>query len=181
MDVSSIIHEPSMQPSRHSNRRTRSFCGYPSSPSSSIGSSTSSSNLDSPLSPISPLQFDGVPFKWEEQPGIPKQYSTSPKVQIIKQSPIWDPLPPPPAGPPQRFLSSVWKKKLYHEAKLGKDPFMAALVACSRPDEYWKGSRVSRTLSARLGSCKSNSCIVESTVLIPRSSRSSYEMLNRRM
>lgn len=189
MDVSPILlHDQfySLPASRHTKQKiTRSLCSSPFSPSFSTGSSTPSScEYGSPLSPNSPLKFRGVPFKWEEQPGIPKRSPPLPKNQLIKQSP-WDPLPLPPTGPPPRSMSSfMWKKsKLHGHAKLGRDPFMAALVACSRPDEHNRkgSSRVTRAFSGRLGSCKSVSCVVESTVLIPRSSRTKYEMLNGRM
>ncbi|XP_068658199.1 uncharacterized protein [Aristolochia californica] len=193
MEISETVQRISMSPKeaetsslvspKHINRRSTSFCGSPSSSISSLGSFCSS-NLDSPLSPISPLQFLGVPFKWEQQPGIPKQLH-SPK----HKSPARDLLPLPPAGASSQRFISIWRKKT-HDAKFGTDPFVAALLECSKPDEEcWKSSKVSRTLSDRFGfgfidlygSCKSSCSVMESKVLIPRSSRSSYHMLSRRI
>ncbi|XP_068664228.1 uncharacterized protein [Aristolochia californica] len=193
MEISATVQDISMSPkeaetsslvsARYIKRRAKSFCGSPSSSSSSLGSFCSS-NLDSPLSPVTPLQFSGVPFKWEQQPGIPKQQHSS-----KDKSPARDLLPLPPAGgSSQRSFISIWQKKKTHDAKFGRDPFVAALVECSKPDEEcWKTSKASRTLSDRFGfidlygSCKSSCSVMESKVLIPRSSRSSYDMLSRRI
>ncbi|KAG9444181.1 hypothetical protein H6P81_015521 [Aristolochia fimbriata] len=181
---------------RHTKRRSKSFCGSPSSSSSSsLGSFSSSnfSNLDSPLSPVTPLRYSGgIPFKWEQQPGIPKQQHYSPKYKTPGRDLL--PLPPAGASPSQRFIS-LWPKK---KTQFQRDPFVAALVECSKPEEEeeeeeecWKRSgasvKVGRTLSDRFGfvdlygSCKTSCSVMESKVLIPRSARSSYDMLSRRI
>lgn len=87
-----------------------------------------------------------------------------------------------------------------------KDPFLAALVECSKDDEddgdhefsaendednsnnkYWSGPKVvSRSISDRFGfinlytSCKRSCAVSESIVYLPRPTRSSYDLVNRR-
>ncbi|KAL6007775.1 hypothetical protein ACLOJK_033277 [Asimina triloba] len=160
-------------PSRRA--KSSSFSSWTSSPSSSP---SSSSNPNSPF-------CNGIPFSWEQQPGIPKRpnspFSNSNRHVIL-------PLPP------ASISTTVTPKKKHQESLIsaGSDPFVTALMECSRdqhrdPEPHrWNGSRVSRTMSDRLGfidlyaSCKSTCSVADSHVLQPRSNRASYDLLNRR-
>ncbi|XP_010256407.1 PREDICTED: uncharacterized protein LOC104596812 [Nelumbo nucifera] len=176
-------------PSLSSSSSFRSF-------SSSV-SSSSSSNPDDLLSSPAPssLHFSGIPFSWEKHPGIPKN-STIPRTlsSKYKDGSLFL-LPLPPAGTPipaKRFnfdaIFSI-RKKNSHDS-LRRDPFIAALMECSKDqegdDDCWKNTKVSRTLIDRFGfidlyaSCKRSCAVAESKVLLPRSSRAAYDLLNRR-
>ncbi|XP_075483824.1 uncharacterized protein LOC142523983 [Primulina tabacum] len=170
----------------------------PSSPSdssdSSIGSSASLSlNEEFPptFSPTTTLRLiNGVPFSWEQIPGMPKRQAS------IKKEPSGRRLLPlPPAGNSNsRKLEVSPNKYQTSNRTLKRDPFFAALVACSK-DEHdhetyfgsiWKGrSKISRSLSDGFGfmnihsSCKSSCAISESIVYLPKSSPYSYNLLTR--
>ncbi|XP_077240090.1 uncharacterized protein LOC143880998 [Tasmannia lanceolata] len=155
-----------------STRRTKSFCcSFPSHYPSFQSSSSFSSNIESPLSPNSPLLFYGIPFSWEKQPGIPKKT----QFPSPNQNPSIDLLPLPPS-----------KKKTHVTTTVGIDPFVAALMECSK-DPWLEPAKVSRSTSDRFGfvdlygSCKKTCSVSESIVYLPRSSRttSSYPF-NRR-
>ncbi|XP_075480617.1 uncharacterized protein LOC142521274 [Primulina tabacum] len=120
----------------------------------------------------SPPHFKGIPFSWEKIPGIPK-YQESHKSSKSTRSL----LPLPPAG---NSVSAAAATK--------KDPFLVALMECSKDDHgtdlghFWKGSSknfITRTLSDRFGfismygSCKRGCAVSESVVYLPRSARSS--------
>ncbi|XP_002533873.2 uncharacterized protein LOC8284795 [Ricinus communis] len=161
-----------------SSRRT------PSLSSSSSFSSCSSSNFrdESPLSPATPLRFSGVPFSWEHLPGIPKKSSHKKKDTALTKV-----LPLPPPAMPQC-------SKRFSESFGNRDPFFAALVACSKDDSddnesgsnLWSGAKVSRSISDRFGfinlytSCKRTCAVSESIVYLPRSNRTSYDLITRR-
>ncbi|XP_042477304.1 uncharacterized protein LOC122058709 [Macadamia integrifolia] len=162
--------------------------------SSSVGSSSSfeSSSFDESLSSssITPLRFSGIPFSWEQHPGIPKKYHSPSSKNIL-------PLPPPPPNPTscKRFdLEPIFTtQKKNNQENYHKDPFVAAFMECSRDrrglKNCWKeSSKVSRTrtLSDRFGfiglyaSCKNSCAVSDSTVSIPRSSRGSFLLNSRR-
>ncbi|XP_051139627.1 uncharacterized protein LOC127257292 [Andrographis paniculata] len=149
-----------------------------------------------PQIPTAPLRFRGIPFSWEQIPGIPKhQTLISSHKNKTRYSGAGDghllPLLPPPAG------SSITKKTLRQEEKLAgsrvqTDPFLAALVACSNDDRRDPGgggsnSKITRSLSDRLVfknmsaavSCKSNCAVAESVVYLPRHPTPHY-LLHRR-
>ncbi|KAL9379805.1 hypothetical protein Peur_028287 [Populus x canadensis] len=171
-----------------SSRRTASF-----SSSSSLSSCSSLRFLDdSPLSPATPLQFSGVPFSWEHLPGIPKKQSHKKKDSILKALPL-----PPPAAPASisRRINSeeIGIRKKHNNESFRRDPFFAALVQCSKDDDddyqgsdFWSGGKVSRSISDRFGfvslytSCKKTSDVSDSIVYLPRSSRTSYDLISRR-
>lgn len=171
-----------------SSRRTASF-----SSSSSLSSCSSLRFLDdSPLSPATPLQFSGVPFSWEHLPGIPKKQSYKKKDSTLKALPL-----PPPAAPASisRRINSeeIGIRKKHNNESFRRDPFFAALVQCSKDDDddyqgsdFWSGGKVSRSISDRFGfvslytSCKKTSDVSDSIVYLPRSSRTSYDLISRR-
>ncbi|KAJ6764044.1 T22J18.15-RELATED [Salix purpurea] len=170
--------------------RTASF-----SSSSSLSSCSSLRFLDdSPLSPATPLQFSGVPFSWEHLPGIPKNQSFKKKDSTLKVLPL-----PPPAAPASisrriKFEEIGIRKKLNHES-FRRDPFLAALVQCSKDEDdddddqgsnFSGGSKVTRSISDRFGfinlytSCKKTCVVSDSIVYLPRSSGTSYDLISRR-
>ncbi|KAI3464392.1 hypothetical protein Pfo_021055 [Paulownia fortunei] len=173
-------------------RRTPSFLSL--SPSNSWDSSFGSSSVYfneefPPFSPSTPLKFKGIPFSWEQIPGIPKQQGSKKKESSEHLLPL------PPAG-----NSNSSTKKLLHQEEISpkktiqRDPFFAALVECSKDDDHdhgtnfgtiWKGSsKITRTLSDRFGfinlytSCKRTCAVSESIVYLPRPSP--HYLLNRR-
>ena len=165
---------------RPSSRRTLSLSSSPSF--SSSNSSLASFSLDepnSPFSPTTPLHSGQVPFSWEQIPGIPKnKHLSKTKCNDITL------LPPPPAGNPSQKTKYIVPKT----ASFRKDPFFTALVECSKGNDgqgsiahFWKSSRITRTLSDRLGfmsmytnSCKSTCAVSKSLVYLPRSPHNMY-------
>ncbi|XP_031098953.1 uncharacterized protein LOC116002910 [Ipomoea triloba] len=175
----------------------------PPPPQSSLSSSPSHSSTSSfgSLSfqdcqsspPATPLrsQGGGVPFSWEQIPGIPKE-SIAGDTSRHSSSLSLLPLPPCSADPvknrppsPKKLLSSSFRN----------DPFFAALVTCSKDDDryaekngnIWKsGSKVTRSISDRFGfisfyaSCKTTCAVSESIVYFPRSRNYDHQLLNRR-
>lgn len=170
---------------------TPKFLRTPSFSSSSLSHSWDSSFESSPFSlneesppynPFStPLKFKGIPFSWEQTPGIPKNHQGFKKKEISGHL-----LPLPPAG-----NSSSTTKKWHnqeeispkkHQIRFQRDPFFAALVECSKDDHdhgtnIWKGSfKITRTLSDRFGfinmytSCKTTCAVSESIAYLPRAS-----------
>lgn len=161
-------------------RRTPSF----SSSSSSLSSPSSHSSFRDPCDyspvfspPRTPLRFSGIPFSWEQTPGIPKNEIKNKK----ELSNIL--LPHPPAG---NSSSSSFGKHCKEECgslkKLNnkifqQDPFFAALMECSRDDQegfgkILKTSRIYKGLVDRLAmhsSCKRVSAVSQSIVFLPRS------------
>ncbi|KAJ4845904.1 hypothetical protein Tsubulata_034840 [Turnera subulata] len=181
-----------------SSRRTHSF-----SSSSSLSSCSSCFPDDSPLSPATPLRYSGVPFSWEQLPGIPKskpiihhKKKDSTTLKVL-------PLPPPVMNRPssKRFNSDdiATPKKMSSHESFRRDPFFAALVECSKDagddthdhdqhsnsNNYWSGPKVTRSISDRFGfvnlytSCKRTCSVSESIVYLPRPSRTSYDLINR--
>ncbi|KAL3513533.1 hypothetical protein ACH5RR_026250 [Cinchona calisaya] len=182
-----------LQSSRRTNSISLSSSPSFSSNSSSAGSITFPNDHNSP--------FSGIPFSWEQIPGIPKN-------QISKKKDLsaLGLLPLPPAGScsSNTFRKNnredhviISPKKYNNNENFRKDPFFAALIECSKDDHhqyqgdvignFWKGSRVSSkttTLSHRFGfvnmyaSCKRTCAVSESIVYLPRSRP--YKLLNRR-
>ncbi|GAU15956.1 hypothetical protein TSUD_41780 [Trifolium subterraneum] len=187
-----------------SSRRTASF----SSCSSSLSPSSSSLESfyfpdDALLSPASPLRFSGVPFSWEQLPGIPKKHNSN---KNKKSSMKLLPLPPPTittTHPSSKKLNhdidtKIWKKNSIQSSFQRDDPFFAAMVKCSKDDNddneeitsgnLWNnnGAKVSRSISDRFGfislygSCKRTCAVSQSLVLLPTSRRSTYQQVNGR-
>lgn len=174
-------------------RRTPSFSSL--SPTNSSDSSFQSSSFSfneefHQLSPMStPLyKFKGVPFSWEQIPGIPKHQGSKKNMEYSEHL-----LPLPPAG----NTISATKKPLHQEEISPKksirfqmdDPFFAALVECSKDDHHGSNlgnvsSKITRSLSDRFGfiniysSCKRTCQVSESIVYLPRPSP--HYLLNRR-
>ncbi|KAL2467627.1 uncharacterized protein Fot_51152 [Forsythia ovata] len=179
-----------------STRRTPSFSS--SSPShdswdSSFGSSICfNEEFSAFISPnTTPPKFSGVPFSWEQLPGIPKQQSPKKKDSSTSLLPL------PPAGnsnpSKKQNQEEISPKKYMASDSFRMDPFFAALVECSKDDHghdqtvginHLKGSKISRTLSDRFGfinmytSCKRTCPVSESIVYLPRSTP--HYLLNRR-
>ncbi|KAK4375269.1 hypothetical protein RND71_005946 [Anisodus tanguticus] len=168
------LSTPIIRPPPPTTRRNpSSLSSSPShSSNSSFGSSLSFHNLDnnSPFSPTTPLQFPkGVPFSWEQIPGIPKQKFSKKNSTSLGQL---LPLPPPAGNVPRKSATKSFRK----------DPFFAAFVECSKDDQqhqeiwtsYLKVPSI-RGLSDRFGfismyaSCKSTCTVSESIVYLPRS------------
>lgn len=174
--------------------------------SSSSSSSSSSYNPDHDHHHTSPIRFSGVPFSWEHFPGIPKKQHSKKKQESSNKQQLL-PLPPPTtptSSVTKKFnLDDIWaknsnKNKRYHPKQtIQRDPFFAALVQCSKNDDeegddeedqsnasFWNGGKVTRSLSDRFGfvnlytSCKRTCTVSESIIYLPRSSRSSYDLIN---
>ncbi|KAM7266541.1 hypothetical protein ACFE04_004438 [Oxalis oulophora] len=154
--------------------RTLSF----SSSSSSLSSSSTDNDYSSPLNnPARPFRsFSGIPFSWEKLPGIPKNdlIHNHKKKQEHNNNDLL-PLPPP--------ASNANKKESF---TIRRDPFIAALVNCSRDDQQSNNAR--RSVIDRFGfvnlytnsSCKTNCTVSESMIYVPKSrTRSSYRLINR--
>lgn len=128
----------------------------------------------------------GVPFSWEHLPGIPKKQT--PKWRKDKQSSSSSSsflttlsllLPPPPstATTPTKSRSFNLRKKSII-GRCHRDPFIAALVECSKDNDdascrgggFWIAGMLSRSISDRLGfmnaytSCK-RSCAVSQSII----------------
>ncbi|KAG2698607.1 hypothetical protein I3843_07G157800 [Carya illinoinensis] len=177
-----------------SSRRTPSFSSCSSLSPSSSSFDSSYFPDDSPLNPSIPLRYSGVPFSWEQLPGIPKKQVPKKKEPLSKLN---LPLPPPTTSTPKKFNTedSGDRKKNSRQSTLQRDPFFAALVECSKDDDHeelsnrssiWNQAKVSRSLSDRFGfinlyaSCKRPSAISESIVYLPRSSRHSFDLIYHR-
>ncbi|XP_013590554.1 PREDICTED: uncharacterized protein LOC106298974 [Brassica oleracea var. oleracea] len=177
-----------------SSRRSLSY-------SSSFSSSSSSSLVfpsDSPLnSPATPLRLLGVPFSWEQLPGKPKDYSHRLNHHGNRESSLILPLPPhkstifPVTGKNHKSNNST-KKNSFPATE--KDPFAAALLECSKGDDYDEdydgnsgGSRkvlAKSSISKRFGlvnlygSCRRSCSVTESIVQLPGPEKSaSYDHL----
>ncbi|KAF5735413.1 hypothetical protein HS088_TW15G00915 [Tripterygium wilfordii] len=180
-----------------SSLRTASFSSF----SSSFSSSSSSYYFpddQSPINPSTPLRFSGVPFSWEQLPGIPKKAQNHHHmIKDVSSMPIVLPLPPPTTS--KRFDSEEFgiSKKVGNSPSDWRDPFFAALVKCSKEDHHrhhqsstdnsWidDGPKVSRSVSDRFGfgnlytSCKRSCNVTESIIYVnPRSRRTSYDPIN---
>ncbi|KAJ7969693.1 DUF688 domain-containing protein [Quillaja saponaria] len=175
-------------------RRTPSFSSSSSSSSSSLESSYKYFTNDSPLSPSTPLRFSGVPFSWEHLPGIPKQLQTSIKMNQSSSLQLMLPLPAPPTNlqPSKRYnledQAATRKKNYSLDQTFRKDPFLAAIVKCSKDNigdhedttrsnsNLWNRAKVTRNLSDRFGfislyaSCKNTCAISESIIHLPNPS-----------
>ncbi|KAK4760645.1 hypothetical protein SAY87_005538 [Trapa incisa] len=206
----SIDHSSEIVPGENLNTITAVSIFSISSSSRSFRSTEGSSPDHSPLSDHkgSPAVSFGIPFSWEQLPGIPKKQT--PKWRKDKQSSSslsssssslssslssssssssssWANLslvlPPPPStsqNPARSRSFRLGKKSTV--GKCQRDPFIAALVECSKDDDddddascresggFWIGSRLSRSLSDRFGlvnaymSC-SRSCAVSQSII----------------
>ncbi|CAJ2629725.1 hypothetical protein L195_g013993 [Trifolium pratense] len=186
-----------------SSRRTASFSSCSSSLSPSSSSLESFYFPDDPLlSPASPLRFSGVPFSWEQLPGIPKKHNSNKNKNSSSMKLL--PLPPPTittTHSSKKFNhendTKIWKKNSIQSSfQRDHDPFFAAMVKCSKDDNeeitsgnLWNnnnGAKVSRSISDRFGfislygSCKRTCAVSESLVLLPTSRRSTYQQVNGR-
>ncbi|KAJ8630610.1 hypothetical protein MRB53_023933 [Persea americana] len=116
-------------------------------------------------------QSFGVPFSWENSPGVRKK-SHFPRNRDY-EDPYLQLLPLPPAA---RSAPTTELKKLRYNY-VGRDPFTAALVKCSKKDlhkkshvdDYWKIAKPSRAVNDLVGivdrytSCKTTCSVVDST------------------
>ncbi|KAL6583124.1 hypothetical protein OROMI_005202 [Orobanche minor] len=165
----------------------------------SFSSASPSGSWDSSFRSSSPLKFKGIPFSWEQIPGIAKHQG------LKKKDSTGYLLPLPPAG---TTTSSAIKKQEEISPKKGnkgfqrEDPFYAALVECSKDGGESDGdgnddhssnfgginkgsSKINRTLSDRFGlinmytSCKRTCAVSESIVNLSRKGSHNY-LLNRR-
>lgn len=122
----------------------------------SYSSNSSSSSLGSPLwSPLSSgraaSQAAGVPFSWEDRPGVPKQKpDASDDFRELRRLPLADP-----HGSARRRRSA--KKRSDDD-----DPFVTALVECM------KDARVSQRRSSSTYSCMRACATVDSQIALPR-------------
>ncbi|KAL1533800.1 hypothetical protein AAHA92_33638 [Salvia divinorum] len=189
---------------RWTGRRTPSFSS--SSPSGSFDSSFRSSSFSfndefPTLSPITTplIKFKGVPFSWEQIPGISKHHCSKKKDSSSHLLPL------PPAGAAVGggggAATAAKKQDEISPKKSNRfqsdDPFFAALVECSKDggggDDHClnsgaigKGSsKITRTLSDRFGlinmytsSCKRTCAVSESIVNLPR--QSPHYLIDRR-
>ncbi|GMH00327.1 hypothetical protein Nepgr_002166 [Nepenthes gracilis] len=148
---------------------------------SSSSSLSSTSDTDYPSSPSTLLRrfSAGIPFSWEQLPGIPKSQTINKSDPSSRNSSTSLPLPPVPCD--KSSYGEVRKKYGGAGETFQRDPFLAALVECSKDHRHhhqessaWKSGKVSnypRRLTQYLDaySCKRTSCSVsESLVLIPR-------------
>ncbi|KVH98759.1 uncharacterized protein LOC112511746 [Cynara cardunculus var. scolymus] len=154
---------------RRSSRRSPSFS---STSSSSIGS-ISFFLHDSPP-PATPLRyFSGIPFSWEQFPGIPKKNNTH-----TDSSHSLLPLPPSGNSSRKSFGKSI--KKYSTSDSFHKDPFFAAFVECSKDDDHelvkvTKSRSGDRSgLASVYTSCKRTCEVAESIVYLPRSRAGGY-------
>ncbi|KAL5558465.1 hypothetical protein UlMin_034676 [Ulmus minor] len=160
--------------------------------------------------PSTPLRFSGVPFSWEHFPGIPKKQFSKKKQEpsLLNLLPLPNPPTNPPTTK-KKFTSEDHNNNGVRKTKsnlnnknLDRDPFFAALVECSKDEDdhlvpneretnsgnLWSitNSKVSRSLSDRFGfislytSCKRTCTVAESIIYLPRSSTSSYDLINTR-
>ncbi|KAL8216209.1 hypothetical protein R6Q57_023046 [Mikania cordata] len=114
-----------------------------------------------------PLQYLGIPFSWEQFPGIPKNTHTN---DDSSQSL----LPLPPSGNSGHHSPAM--KKYRSSRSFRNDPFLAAFVECSKDKEYEIDGRSKCPASDRSGfvvsmysSCKRSCAVSESIVYRPRS------------
>jgi hypothetical protein len=139
---------------RHS-RRSKSFSFSDTSDDSSIETA-----ITSP-SPSTPLRYLGIPFSWEQVPGIAKKnnYKKSESSQNLL-------LPP-----PGNALSSLPTMKKYSSSSsFKKDPFFAAFVECSK-DKKLENSTGEKSgfVVGMYTSCKRSCSVSESIVYRRRS------------
>lgn len=142
----------------------------PSFSSSSI--SSISFYLDDSSTPATPLRYYGIPFSWEQVPGIPKKNNT------YKLASPHSHLPLPPSG--NSFRKSFGKDnapmiKKYATSDRStflEDPFFAAFVKCSKDDEMGmiKGSKMRSIYTSCFRTCD----VADSVVNLPRSVSSGY-------
>ncbi|CAD5313480.1 unnamed protein product [Arabidopsis thaliana] len=146
----------------------------------SLSSSSSNSLLFSGNSPATPLHPLGVPFSWEKLPGKPKEFSYHRKNESLSNL-----LPLPPHW--SNHSPNTRCKKNTSPAAM-RDPFMAALVECSKGattdgehtgGESRKVLRKSRSIGLLnlYSSCRRACAVSESIVYLPKSI-ASYDHLH---
>ncbi|KAL4566207.1 hypothetical protein LXL04_030319 [Taraxacum kok-saghyz] len=124
------------------------------------------SSVTTPV-PSTPLRYLGIPFSWEQFPGIPKKY-------IYKKSNSSQNLLPLPPSSHAAHHSPTMKKSSSSQC-LNKDPFFAAFVECSKDKEFEveglrKSSNRSGFVVSMYSSCKRTCAVSESIVYRRRSS-----------
>ncbi|KAB2031240.1 hypothetical protein ERO13_D05G277400v2 [Gossypium hirsutum] len=188
----------------HHHQTSAKECGpiIPATKSPWLSSSLRSTYFpdDSPLSPATPFRFSGVPFSWEQLPGIPKKlHNHNNRKESMKLLPLPPPTTPRTSSKTYSFEDMLSRKKASagaSESFRRVDPFFAALVECSKEDHdgdeetarnLWTGGKVTRSMSDRLGfinlytSCKRSCAVSESIVYLPRSRRSAdYGLISNR-
>ncbi|KAI3820109.1 hypothetical protein L1987_13967 [Smallanthus sonchifolius] len=152
-------------------RPSRRSPSFSSSSSSSVGSL--SFFLDDSSSPATPLRYSGIPFSWEQFPGIPKKNNTN---EASSQCHL--PLPPSGVNSFRKSFGKdsapVIKKYSTGDRSFHEDPFFAAFVECSKDDEMaMKGSKIRSGTGGGFGglytSCFRACEVAESVVYVPRS------------
>ncbi|GAB2271932.1 hypothetical protein Dimus_006760 [Dionaea muscipula] len=167
--------------------------------SSSSFSFSGTSDTNSPVSPSTPLRPSStaaaVPFSWEKIPGLPKTpiHMISTTSSSLRKSISQLPLPPIPSREKHGYRTAAREKPVANEGLL-LDPFLAALIECSKDEArvVCKGSQRStelrgsrRSSSAdRFGllvgySCKRTCAVAESLVFLPRRRRIFYDLVER--
>ncbi|KAI3686859.1 hypothetical protein L1987_80548 [Smallanthus sonchifolius] len=104
----------------------------------------------------------GIPFSWEQFPGIPKNNTHK---NDHKSSQNLLPLPP----STNSVHHSPTMKKYSTSRSFRNDPFLAAFVECSKDKEFESKHR-SRFAVSMYSSCKRTCAVSESIVYRPRSS-----------
>ena len=114
---------------------------------SSSSSSFPSPSSSPPRSPFHPSSTGGVPFSWEEKPGILKLQT--PSINQFRSSPLHQPpyLRPSISNPGSRLIPLHQKQNLMAKARRGResraavhDPFSMALQAI-RAGDGWSGEQ----------------------------------------
>ncbi|GLJ29866.1 hypothetical protein SUGI_0590340 [Cryptomeria japonica] len=147
--------------------------------SSSLSSNSSSSSLSSPLwSPCNSASASqaAIPFSWEDKPGVPKQ-----KPDACDARGLDLPLPPsseqPKGTEDEARRSLLARRGLRWANKKTDDPFVTALVACTRQGineaRVGRGGRHSHGHGHRQGQRQGYSCMracatVDAHIAVPR-------------
>nr|XP_043608265.1 uncharacterized protein LOC122580059 [Erigeron canadensis] len=159
---------------RHTRRMSRSFSF---SDTSFNDNSSSSKTLDHTPIPSTPLRYLGIPFSWEQVPGIPKKNTSK------NNESSYPLLPLPPSGNAIHPLPTM--KKFNNSRSFGKDPFLAAFLECSKDkkfdinvafnkDEKFSAGQRNGFVVSMYSSCKRTCSVSESIVYRRRSSDQDY-------
>ncbi|KAI3983887.1 hypothetical protein MKX01_011595 [Papaver californicum] len=201
---SSMSSSSSLADTDHKTDKPLQLVGHSFSSTSSV--SSRSSSLESCLSFASYPNDDSfvdsssptlrIPFSWEQHPGVPKfcrsKTKNDPSLIVL-------PLPPAPGNSRKFNLESIFtlqkKSGFTNEQRMNRDPFVAALMECSKEKEmdgslmnaYWESGNnnnkvvTTRSLNDRFGfidryvSCKRSCAVLESKIFVPRSTKTTYD------
>ncbi|XP_071696240.1 uncharacterized protein [Rutidosis leptorrhynchoides] len=119
-----------------------------------------------------PLRYLGIPFSWEQVPGIAKKNNHK------KTDSSQNLLPLPPSG--NIIHSSPTKNNYNTNRSFRKDPFFAALVECSKDKDFENGGFKKSSSNERTGfvvslysSCK-RTCVVSDSIVYRRRSGTDF-------